>query len=810
MKKTILLITALLFSVAQADLTAVSVPPEMLHAPSGGLGYLGKVDYTLVIDKDALGLPQYDSIFVKLEIVPVEGGAPLQLDAVEGAVGVVHILPKEPQRTIWFRYSGPVSGQYIAKVTVDAIETTVLQKTKVMVNEASVSQMVAMFSGISSTAEEGVPNTFFEQVGMTTPSGSLKNIRSADGPHGLNGRRNGEATAFLTCGGMACTWDVDAAFEQGVAMGEEFRKDGRNVCLGPSMNIVWHPQGGRAFEYYSEDSYLSGKMAAAAARGLQSRGVIAAAKHYTANNKENNRENLDAKIDERSLQELFLPQFKMCVIEGGALGVMTAYNMVNGQYCTDSKYLVEDLLRNTWGFMGYTMSDWDAKINSMANAVMYGADQLLPTVRYSLSDFSDVTAKNKAKHIIYANGKVGLLDPGYNHYAYQSVFMSQEKRELVRRLGARAIVLAKNEGNTLPIPKTGKKIMITGPDIDIDREQSQYNGKNEHEVTRLGGGDSYGWESSLVSPPSERRISPSKGITDYINGLTLAGKNTITNSTYDADYILVAIGAHYEGEGMDRPDLRIYKDEFVQNIYDTKLPTAKVVILYTGGSASLPGAWSNADAILICFGPGQEQGYSMADVLFGDVCPGGKLNVTFPRTENQAVNFQFQSGTDNLNYPPANQAHGYFRVDYLGEEPLFAFGHGLSYTTFAYTNLLIYPAQIQKGDRVYVSVDVTNTGAVTGDEVVQLYLSLPTGTVPVRKQDLRGFDRITLQPGETQKVLFALNPEDMAYFKVGAQEYDGTGKWDILSGTYSVRVGTSSKITPQPDQPSVSGTFVVN
>ncbi|NLD94261.1 MAG: hypothetical protein GX639_16515 [Fibrobacter sp.] len=184
--------------------------------------------------------------------------------------------------------------------------------------------------------------------------------------------------------------------------------------------------------------------------------------------------------------------------------------------------------------------------------------------------------------------------------------------------------------------------------------------------------------------------------------------------------------------------------------------------------------------------------------------------MTFPKTESQAGNFAFTGGTSTLQYGNATTAHGYFKVDALGQEPLFAFGHGLSYTTFDYINLQVYPLTIKKGDRVYVSVDVTNKGSIRGDEVVQLYLSLPSGTVPVRKQDLRGFNRVTLDPGQTKTIKFVLDPEDMAYFKVGAQEFDGNGTWDILTGTYKVRVGTSSKITPAPDKPSVESTFMVN
>lgn len=815
---TIVVLIGLFFSVSNAALEAVTVPIDFIHEPGAGLGYLGKVSYTLTIDTTDLGFYKYDSIIVKLEIVPEKGGKALELDAVEGAVGVIHILPKEPQRDIFFRFSGNPSGKYKAVVTVTALETEVMKKTKAMCNEASVNELVKLFSGIASTDEEGVPNTFFEQEGVSTSSGTLKNIRSADGPHGMNTRNwGGDATCFTTCGGLACTWDPDLAYEQGVAMGEEFRAHRRNVCLGPSVNIVMNPMGGRSFEYFSEDAYLTAKMAAAQVKGLAARGVIAAVKHYAVNNKETNRELLSAQIDERSLHELYLPQYKECVVKAGALGIMTAYNKINGQYCTDSKYLVEDLLRNTWGFLGYTMSDWDALVNdeTLGDAVKYGADQLLPKVRYLESHFTSepVYARKKAKHIIYANGKVGLLNQNYDHAAYENTLNSKAHKDLVRKIGSKALVLVKNEGNVLPVPKTGKKIFITGGtytagSMGADSRQSQYNNKQEHQVARLGGGDTWYWESSLVKVKDEDRISPEIGITSYLDDLNAENKTRIVENMYDADYIIVVTGAHDEGETADRSDLRVFEDTKVQEAL--KVTTAKTIVLYSGGSSSLPGNWSDAPAILVCFGPGQQQGYSMADVIFGDECPGGKLNMTFPATDKQTANFNFEGDSDDLTYGKPEEAHGYFKVDYMGEEPLFAFGHGLSYTTFAYSNLQIYPSKIKKGDRIYVSVDVTNTGEVKGDEVVQLYLSLPTGTVSVRKQDLRGFDRVTLEPGQKEKVRFTLDPEDMAYFKVGSKEFDGNGKWELLTGKYKVRVGTSSKITPKPAEPSLSGSFTVN
>lgn len=756
--------------IAQISVTDVTVDEEMLHL-SDGVVY-GKVSYKLNADT-------CDSVFLTLEIAPVDSGKPVQFKTLEGAVGAIHILPKDAEREIWFTTRGPfTNSKYCATITANVHETEVLRKAKEIVGAASLSEMVNMFSG---------DGNFFETPGL----GPMPNVINQDGPHGVS-KDLGEATAFTTCGGLACTWDEELAYLQGLAMGAEFRGAGRNLQLGPAMNIVWHFQLGRAFEYYSEDSYLSGKIAAASVRGIRERGTIACIKHFVANNMEIDRQNISAEIDERSLRELFMPQFKACVIEGRALAVMSAFNAINGVFCTGNKYLITDVLRIEWGFRGYSMSDYSARVTDIDESIKYGVDVLVPDrAGYTLSNFQkhDISyAQMHAQNIVYANGKVGLLEPGYNHTAYSDLFKSKEHRDLVRKIGSRALILVKNEDNTLPIPKTGKKIFLTGPEID---------------ETRLGGGDTFDWESSLVE--AFIKISPEAGITELVNSLGDGG-TTIVNDKWEADYIIVAIGVHGEGEGKDRTNPYVHDESDVEEAL--QVTTAKTVVLFTGGSAALPGEWTKAHAILVCFGPGQEQGYSIADVLFGDVNPGGKLNVTFPNTLQQAVHFE--SVNLKLHYPPADSAHGYFRVNTMGEEPLFAFGHGLSYTTFSYSNLSLFPATIKKGDRIYVRIDVTNTGSVAGDEVVQLYLSLPQNqSVPVRKQDLRGFKRVSLDAQETKQVLFTLEPQEMAYFKVGTAEFDGTGRWDILSGSYAIRVGTSSKITPEPDQPSLSGTFTV-
>jgi beta-glucosidase len=750
----------------------------------------GKVSYFLDADGN-------DSVNVSVAIYPEGLTDPVGIGfeslklKTEGDVGLIHTRGKKQEMIIWFTTSGGVINlkkKYVAAVTADVQKSFAMDKADKMVEVASHEDMAYMMAG-HPTDFGGVGNSYFETPGIKTSEGELMTIKTQYGSHGYSAGNRDSATAFPTCGGVACTWDPDMAFKVGQGIGDEFRSFDRNVCLGPAMNTVWHPRLGRGFEYYSEDSYLAGKMAAAQEKGLLSKGVIGSIKHFACNNIETDRLNVNSEVDERSLRELFLPQFKECVVKGGALSIMTAYNAVNGHFSAGNKYLLYDVLREDWGFKGYAMSDWDVRITDGDDdaCIKYGVDVRVPEP-LGLHEVNSIVKWDKkyaqfhARNIIYANAKVGLMSPGYTRKWADNMRYNDAHAKLVRDVGARSLVLAKNDGNVLPIP-TGVKICLTGPKIDKCRT----------------GGDPNDWGSM----PLRRYTSPLKGITEVAKQKGV----TIVDDMNAADYIVVAVGVHGEGEGLDRSNVQVQDDSKVKEAM--AINPKKTIVLYTGGTASVPGEWSKAPSILVCFGPGQEQGYSIADVLFGTVNPGGKLNATFPGTEGELQNFN--SVSTKLIYPPAWEAHGYYRVNALGKEPLFAFGHGLSYTTFEYSNLEIFPTTIKKGNRVSVSVDVKNTGNVDGDEVVQLYLSLPSGgTVKVRKQDLRGFDRITLAKGETKKVNFTIEPDGMAYWKVVGTELDGDDYWDILPGTYGVRVGTSSKITPKPDQPSVSSSFTVN
>jgi beta-glucosidase len=358
--------------------------------------------------------------------------------------------------------------------------------------------------------------------------------------------------------------------------------------------------------------------------------------------------------------------------------------------------------------------------------------------------------------------------------------------QVCRDNGAAGIVLAKNTGNILPLTKTGKTIAITG---------------SQAAACRLGPGG-----SSYVTPAAAAQINPTLGINNLLTAVG-TGHSTITTDLNAANYILVFVGVTGENEGGDRGSLTIpaADDAAVQTALNATNGTTKTVVIFTGGSAASAGVWSTAPAIVIAFYPGQEQGNSIADVLFGNVNPSGHLGVTFPQDATQLPNFAQAGGA--LVYPRSDSAHGYFRMDKRGVTPLFWFGHGLSYTTFSYSNLSVYPSTVKAGDRVFVRVTVTNTGSLTGKAVVQLYLSMPQGgALPTRVEDLRGFKKISLNAGANTNVDFQLTPEEMRVWNPNGADYNGTGFWTVLSGTYGVRIGASADRT---EQPSLSGSFIV-
>jgi len=760
---------------ARADLTAVTVPATMLHVPNvaaGVAGFTGKVEYMLAPMTN-------DSVFVTFSVTPVGSATALALTKVSGDVGVIHVNTNQSNAAvkyqIYFETAAPQPGvQYVAHVVADAVVSNMMTDLTAKLNGLSKSQKGTLCGG----GGDG-----FEGNG----AGAVPQIWMSDGPHGVRPPNGGNATCFPTCAGEAATWDTSLAFVQGQAKGEEFRSYGFNCELGPALDLVYHPQGGRASEYYSEDPYLSGQMAAADVRGIQTKGVIATIKHYACNNKEQNRQNGEnAVMSERSLREIYLYNWEPSIIDANCWGIMGAYNKVEGVQACESQYLMTTILRNIWGYRALVMTDWGAAMNN-GNASQWGVDIKMPSggdYAGVIGGATDAIANMHASRVIYSHEMIGDMKAGYNRTAFAR--NTQAHDDVARSVGGGGIVLARNIGNILPMAKTGKKIAITGPFANSFRAGP--------------GGSSYvtAWKST----------NPQQGITNLLAAAG-AGASTITTDLNAADYILVFVGVTGESEGGDRPNLAVQSgdgDAAAATALAATNGQAKTIVVFTGGSAASAGNWSKANAILIAFYPGQEQGAAIADVLFGNVNPSGKLPSTFPVDGTQLPNFTLSN--NDLNYPASDVAHGYFRVNKNNQTPLFAFGHGLSYTTFTYTNLQISPSAITAGDKVHVRATVTNSGAVAGKEVAELYLSMPTtnAALPVRVQDLRGFRKVSLAPGASTQVDFDLSPRDMSVFNPNGADFNGSGAWQVLTGSYGVRVGTSSQ---RDLQPTVSGTFTV-
>jgi len=807
MKILSILILLIASITVRADITAVSVPTTMLHIPSSslGLGYTGKVEYTLA--------PlTYDSVNVTLSIIPSGGGTALTLTSVTGDVGIVNVNTNAPNTAqkfvIYFDVASPQAGvQYVARVTANAVVSNL---------QTDINTKIAALSSTAKANLCGLVSKFVSAnaTGTTT----IPPIYMNDGPYGWNtgwGNNTDHATCFSACVNEGCTWDTALAHLQGKAKAEEWRANGRNCTLGPGMTLIYHPLCGRSAEYMSEDPYLSGHIAAADVMGVQENGVMATIKHYACNSVELNRDNYENSVaaNERTLQEIFLYNWLPAVKV--TWGLMASYNEVDGEQACSNKYILTDMLRTQWGYKSLVMSDWGANYTTN-NALNYGIDmgtnwQSPYDDNYTspMSSASTTIINTHAARILYAHEKLGDMKSGYNVTAFSGSVESAAHKAIVRNIGTNSIVLARNNGNILPLAKKGKVIAILS-----------------------GTNSNFGAFATVCQPgiAGSGNVYPSvtvsyvQGITSLLTGVGAGASTIIQNPTSaqlnSADYILAFVGVSGETEGTDRSSVALGGAEG-ETVAATALAAtngaSKTIVVYSGGNSSIAGTWSNAPAIIIAHFPGDQQGYSLADILFGNFNPCGKLSATFAASNAQLPPYE---ANVVLAYPGPDSTHGYFRVNKLGQAPLFAFGHGLSYTTFTYSNLQIYPTSISAGDIVHVRVTVQNSGTNpagtpdTASEVVQLYLSMPNtnSSFPVRVQDLRGFRKVTLSKGASTTIDFLLSQEDMQIFNPNSDNYpnvtnyNGNGVWQVLTGTYGVRVGTSSQITMQP---TLNGSFSV-
>ena len=655
----------------------------------------------------------------------------------------------------------------------------------------------------------------------------IPELWTSDGPHGVRpevpwndwgnpGWNNDSCVAFpaLTC--LAATWNREVAGQYGAAIGEEARFREKDVILGPGVNMYRSPLCGRNFEYMGEDPYLAGKLAVPYIHGLQSKGVGACVKHYACNNEERHRHKTDVEVSERALREIYLPAFEMAVKEGGAWSMMASYNLFRGTHCCHNGYLINDILKGEWGFDGVVMSDW-AGCHDTKEAVLGGLDvefgtrvgKKMPAGEsvydtYYLAEpykkgilageFSEEGLDEKVRRVLRLTFRTAMnMDKPFGSMC------TQEHLDVARKVAQEGIVLLKNEGDVLPVRKAAKISVV---------------GENAYKKMCIGGG------SSMLKPIYE--MSPLEGILERaaLDGMEVVysrgyvGDTTTTQdgissfqkladdrpraeliaeaveNSRDADYVIYVGGLnkslYQDCENRDRLEygLPYGQDELISEL--AKVNPNLTVVIISGNAVAMP--WiDEVPSVLLGWYGGSEAGRAIADVLFGDVNPSGKLPFTFPvKLEDNPAHYNGKTfPTRGKNHYDEGIFLGYRWHEKMDIKPLFAFGHGLSYTDFEYGDVTLSSKRI-RGGKITVKVPVTNVGQVAGSEIVQVYVHDCEASVEMPEKQLKGFDKVYLEPGQTKTVSIELGPDAFRFFD------EETMDWKTESGDFEILVGSAS------------------
>jgi beta-glucosidase len=605
-----------------------------------------------------------------------------------------------------------------------------------------------------------------------------------DGPRGVSAGA-GVATSFPVSSARGATFDPDLEAQVGEAIGAEARAKGYDVLLAPTMNLLRHPRWGRAQETYGEDPAHVGAMAAGFIRGAQ-RHVTADAKHIALNSIENTRMRVDVTVDERTLREVYLPHFKRAV-DAGVGSVMCAYNQVNGIYSCENSHLLHDILNGEWGFDGFVVSDWVFATHDTVASALAGLDIEMPFARfYGQPLLAAVNGGSvpievidgAVRRILRAKFRSGLFDEPPRLDA-ATVVESAAHTALARAVERKAIVLLKNEGAVLPLARASThRVAVVGALAD---------------TINLGDHGSSDTQSSYA-------ITPLAGIRNHAGRVEVVNLSHDTLSADDlqqvaaADAAIVVVGLTFadEGEGQqlanwvgDRTTLDLAADQ-QQLILDVARYNPRTIVVLEGGSAILvEGFADHVAAILMAWYPGMEGGNALAEVLFGDVNPSGKLDVTVPRSAEQLPPFVNDQSQVEYGY-----YHGYRYVDKNDLDPRYPFGFGLSYTAFEFRHLRLAARTIAPNGHVRATVDVENTGRVAGEEVVQLYVGYEGSQVDRPVRELKAFQRVALAAGQTKTVPLEFPATDLAFFDVAANEFV------VEPIDYLVECGASSRDLP--------------
>ncbi len=635
---------------------------------------------------------------------------------------------------------------------------------------------------------------------------NIPSIMVTDGPHGLRKQagpsdhiglnESVKATCFPTASATASSWDPALLEEMGVALAEECLAEDVAVILGPGANIKRSPLCGRNFEYISEDPYLTGKLGAALVSGIQSKGVGTSLKHFVANNQESRRMSIDAIVDERAFRELYLAGFEEVVKAAQPWTVMCSYNRINGTYASDNTYILTDILKEEWGHTGLVVTDWGAT-NDRVEGIRAGMELEMPSSG-GLNDIKIVEAVKSGAlteaELDRAVVRVLALIAKYEANKQVDYQVDLEAHhQLARKIAGQSAVLLKNDGNSLPLAEAD--LVVIGEFAKNPRYQ--------------------GAGSSLINPfkvesaldELNRRgivyeYSPGYDIqTDAINQGMI---DEAVATAKEAKTVVVYAGLtdDYESEGFDRSHMRLPTSHNAVIEAVAKVCEQVIVVLQNGAPVEMP--WlKDVSAVLECYLGGQAGGPASVDVLYGQVNPGGHLAETFPVSlEDDVASKWFGMGPKTLEYRESIYV-GYRYYDTADKKVQFPFGYGLSYTTFEYSDLQLSTERMTDQDTLRVTFTVKNTGNRDGSEVAQLYVKDTESTIFRPEKELKGFEKLTLTPGEEKDVTLTLDKRDFAYYNVNMSD------WHIESGAFEVLVGASARDVRLTGQVQVTSTMRV-
>ena len=682
-----------------------------------------------------------------------------------------------------------------------------------LISQMTLEEKIGMLHGNSMFSNGGVKRLGIPELKMADgPLGVREEIsRDNWAPAGLT---NDFATYYPAGGGLAATWNAEMAHTFGNSLGEELRARDKDMLLSPAINMVRSPLGGRTYEYMSEDPFLNKKIAVPLIVGLQEKDVMACVKHYAANNQETNRDFVDVQIDERTLREIYLPAFEASVKEAKAYSIMGAYNKFRGEYLCENDYMLNKILRDEWGFKGVVVSDW-AAVHSTAKTLKNGldiemgtpkpfnefflADKLIAAVKSG--EVSEAEIDLHVKRILRVLFQVKAMGGGER--AKGSIATEAHYQDAYK-IASEAVVLLKNDNNALPLKLDGvKSIAVIGNNATKKNALAGFGAgvKTKREITPL-----EGLKNRL---PSSIKINYAEGYLERyeeknkgnLGNITSSGPVTIdqldpaklqeaVEAAKNSDVAIIFAGSNrdYETEASDRRDLHLPfgQEELIKKVLAVNPKT--IVVMIAGAPFDINEVSKKTSALVWSWFNGSEGGNALADVLLGKVNPSGKLPWTMPKNlmDSPAHATNSFPGGKEVNYAEGILI-GYRWFDTKKIAPLYPFGFGLSYTTFAFDNAKTDKTSYAVTETITVSVDVKNTGKVDGKEVIQLYASKSDSKITRAAQELKGFQKTDVKAGGSNTITIKVPVKELAYYDVASK------KWTVEPGKYTLKLGNSSR-----------------